>query len=135
MSISFILYFEINSGNIDQVCSNIDEFTTPSDIIPIQDPNGNSYIPNEYTSQPNMNNGYTPPSGISLSTAYYNVSPFTATISPGPKPSQYSSNSNSLGTYSVSYFIEDGSKINGFQLYDIIYLYYYLSLTFSQDFL
>jgi len=133
MSVSFSLYFEINSGNISNVCSTIT--TTPSDITPVEDSNGDSYIPNEYNLQPNMNNGYTPPSGSNLSYAYYNVSPFIAKIYPGPKPSQYSSNNNLFGTYIVSYNIENISQINQYQLYDIIYLYYYLSLTFSKDFL
>ena len=134
MSISFSLFIEINSNNISKVCTPVDELTAPPNVPTIKDT-----VPTAYTSKPNVTNGYLPPSQ-SISTAYYDRSPFNATVSQGPPSSSYSSNSNSnitpYGTYMISYNISDISKIDEYQIYDMIYLYYYLSLYyFTPDFL
>ena len=139
MSILFSLYIEINSNNIENICTSVSSMTTIPDNIMNEEKtiNGNKYILNDYTTDPiPTTEQYTPPSqSVALNFAYYNVSPFIATISSGYSPSQYTSSSKSYEVYMISYSVDNISTINEHQIYDIIYLYSYLSSTFSSAFL
>lgn len=131
MSISFELYFQINLDNLSTVCSPISSIVTPDESLSFENSNV-EYVPNSYDSLPNIKKGvYTVPSS-SISTAYYNVHPFLPNLF---KISPSSNDSSSIVIFGVSYTIEDIKEIEDGQLYDLIYLYYYLSKTFSSNFL
>lgn len=121
MSINLTIYFEINDTNYLSYCSQVEESISGLSF----NYDNLIYVPTAYTSQPTIQNSiYIPP--VSLSYAYYNVAPFTASSSDKTIMIYSPEGQTTLPlVYQVSYNLLTSDLTSNIQsqLYDLLYVY------------